>query len=79
MLYPQGVNSDITLLSTVVPSQVSVRARMSTLLERIKSFIEVALFLTDRGFNETRDTLFSLFSLDAVGSIDKLERVDFNV
>ena len=52
---------------------------MSTLLERIKSFIEVALFLTDRGFNETRDTLFSLFFLDAVGSIDKLERVDFNV
>ena len=79
MLYPQGVNSDITLLSTVVPSQVSVRARLSTLLERIKSFIEVALFLIDREFNETRDTLFSRFFLDAVGSIDKLERVDFNV
>lgn len=58
MLYPSGVNSDITLLSIAVPSQVSIRTRMSMLLERRKSLIEVDLFLTDRRFNETSDTLF---------------------
>ena len=52
MSYPFGTSSLITILSTSLPSQVSVIAIISTRLDTIKSHIDSALFFTDRQFTE---------------------------
>ena len=51
-MLPSGTSSLVEILSTLLPSQVSVTATTSKSYERIKSQMAIDLFLTDLGFKE---------------------------
>ena len=64
ILYPSGTRSCKICLSLSWPSQVSVRAMMSTSLDIMKSAIDKRLFATERQFRVTIMIIFVDCSLD---------------
>ena len=70
--YPVGVISAITLLSIVLPSHVSVKAKMSTLLCVRKSLKDVVLFLTDLVLSKTNVNAVLWKSSNGFGNLKKV-------
>lgn len=79
ILWVFGVSSDNTVLSLLVPNHVSVNAKRSMLLSRMKSLMDSILFFTDLGFSNVNDQFFSSLSTGVLLIRNKFVKFNVNV
>jgi hypothetical protein len=79
ILWVFGMSSDKTVLSMLVPNHVSVNAKRSMSLSRMKSLMDSVVFFTDLGFSKVNDKLFSSLSTGVLLIRNKFVKFNVNV